>query len=672
MTDALHSPFLDLDQYIALPRLGDLALSPDGQRLVVAVSSLAADRTAYTTALWEVDPNGALPAHRLTRSVKGEALSAFARDGSILFSSKRDVPAEGDEKPAESVSAVWRLPSRGGEASVLTRRDGGFSHVLTAPDSDTVVLGVTMHAGVTDDEADAKKRADRRTKKVSALWHASAGVRYWDHDLGPESTRLRVGVAGGDGIAEVRDLVGDVGRAITDAVLAPDGRSVVVPWRVEEPRGEWRTELVHVDVDSGERRTLAGDRDRSYHAPVFTRDGGGVVAVEMDHSTPERANRQRLRLFRLDSGESMVLAEGWDRWGHPECFSPDGSTLYVTADEDGHAPVFAIDVAGGAVRRLTERGAFSSVRVSPDGGTLYAVRSAYDCPGEVVAIDVASGSTRTLPGPVEYPALPGRLERVETLAEDGTRVPGWLVLPEGAAPEHPAPLALWVHGGPVSSWNAWSWRWCPWLLAARGQAVLLPDPALSTGYGWDYIQRGWARWGAEPYTDVMALTDAVEARDDVSGESTIMMGGSFGGYMANWIATQTDRFKAIVTHASLWNLPAFAATTDAPHFWREQFTPEMMERYSPHRFADRIETPMLVIHGDKDYRVPIGEGLALWWALTGNHDGPPETLRHRFLYYPDENHWILTPQHAKVWYEVALEFLEAARAGRPPARHELL
>lgn len=672
MTDALHSPFLDLDQYIALPRLGDLELSPDGRRLVVSVSSLDADRTAYTTALWEVDPDGTLPAHRLTRSVKGEALSAFARDGSILFSSKRDVPAESEEKPAETVSAVWRLPARGGEAGVFTKRDGGFSHVLTAPDSDTMVLGVTMHAGVPDDEADAKKRADRRKKKVSALWHASAGVRYWDHDLGPESTRLRVGTAGDDGITEVRDLVGDVGRAITDAALAPDGRSVVVPWRVDEPRGEWRTELVHVDVATGEHRTLAADPDLSYHAPVFTRDGAGIVAVEMDHSTPERANRQRLRLFRLDSAESRVLAEGWDRWGHPEAFSPDGSTLYVTADEDGHAPVFAIDVATGDVRRLTKEGAFGSVRVSPDGGTLYAVRSAYDCPGEVVAVDVATGSSRTLPGPVEYPALPGTLERVETTAQDGTRVPGWLVLPEGASAEQPAPLTLWVHGGPISSWNAWSWRWCPWLLAARGQAVLLPDPALSTGYGWDYIQRGWGRWGAEPYTDVMALTDAVEARDDVADDSTVMMGGSFGGYMANWIATQTDRFKAIVTHASLWNLPAFGATTDAPHFWRKQFTPEMMERYSPHRFADRIRTPMLVIHGDKDYRVPIGEGLALWWALTGTHDGPLETLPHRFLYYPDENHWILTPQHAKVWYEVVLEFLEAARAGRSPARHELL
>ncbi|WP_226996808.1 S9 family peptidase [Tessaracoccus aquimaris] len=342
-------------------------------------------------------------------------------------------------------------------------------------------------------------------------------------------------------------------------------------------------------------------------------------------------------------------------------FSPDASTAFVVADEDGASPVFSVDLVSGEVRRLTQEGAHSSVMMAPDGATLYALRTSYSNPGDIVAIDVESATSRVLQAPVSYPDLPGRVERVETTAADGTRIPGWLVLPDGASAENPAPLTLWVHGGPVSSWNAWSWRWCPWLLASRGQAVLLPDPALSTGYGQDFIQRGWGQWGAEPYTDVMALTDAIEARADIRDDATVMMGGSFGGYMANWIATHTDRFKGIVSHASLWNLTSFGPTTDAAWYWKRELSPEMLQANSPHLLAADIVTPMLVIHGDKDYRVPISEGLALWWALNENYDGDPAQFPHRFLYFPDENHWILTPQHAIVWYESVLGFAEAAR-----------
>ena len=122
---------------------------------------------------------------------------------------------------------------------------------------------------------------------------------------------------------------------------------------------------------------------------------------------------------------------------------------------------------------------------------------------------------------------------------------------------------MWIHGGPLGSWNAWTWRWNPWLLVAKGYAVLLPDPALSTGYGQSYIQRGWGGWGRAPYTDLMEITDAAVDRPDIDATRTAAMGGSFGGYMANWVAGQTDRFNAIVTHASLWALDQFGPTTDA-------------------------------------------------------------------------------------------------------------
>ncbi len=277
-----------------------------------------------------------------------------------------------------------------------------------------------------------------------------------------------------------------------------------------------------------------------------------------------------------------------------------------------------------------------------------------------------------MPNPAPAPELPGRLTEISTTVADGSTVRGWLALPDGADAEHPSPLLLWIHGGPLGSWNAWSWRWCPWLLVAQRHAVLLPDPALSTGYGEDFIARGWSRWGAEPFTDLMAITDAAVARDDIDASRTAAMGGSFGGYMANWVAGHTDRFAAIVSHASLWNLDAFGTTTDAPWYWKYELTPEAVRDFSPHRFADQIRTPMLVVHGDKDYRVPIGEGLGLWWALVSGWDGPPEAMPHRFLYFPDENHWVLTPNHARVWNETVRNFLAVHVDGADEVRSELL
>ena len=187
-----------------------------------------------------------------------------------------------------------------------------------------------------------------------------------------------------------------------------------------------------------------------------------------------------------------------------------------------------------------------------------------------------------LRGPSETPVLPGTLTEVEATAEDGTRVRCVAGAARRRVRRHnPAPLLLWIHGGPLGSWNAWSWRWNPWLAVAQGYAVLLPDPALSTGYGLDFIRRGWGNWGGAPYTDLMATTDAAVERDDIDETRTAAMGGSFGGYMANWVAGHTDRFKAIVTHASLWALDQFGPTTDAPWYWAREMTPEMSAANSP-------------------------------------------------------------------------------------------
>jgi len=670
VAEAAGDPWEHLAAYVALPRLGALTLAPDGQTLVAAVSTPQPDGTAYSTALWRVDPTGQQPARRLTRGVEGESAAAFLRDGSLVFTAKRAVPATGADEPSKTTTALWCLPPDGGEAYVLARRDGGWEGVIAARGSELVVLAVSVHAGAGDEQADAAKRADRAKKKVAAILHDAYPVRFWDRDLGVERTQLlsasvSVDERGEARMDEIVPLSGDVGRALAGPfAISDDGRVLVTGWREARPHGEQRSTVAWYDLATGERQVLDPGEDE-LESPVVSPDGSRLVCVRSTTPTPERAPDSCLHVIDLATGAGHDLAPDWDRWPTPVGFSPDGQTVYAVADEDGDAPVFAVSLADGSVSRLTGPGAHSSVVVAPDG-TLYAVRASWIDPGTVVRIDPTGAGTEPRSSDLrclEYPELPGRLERVETTAADGARVPGYLLTPHEASA--PSPLLLWIHGGPLNSWNSWSWRWCPWLMVSRGYAVLLPDPALSTGYGYDYIQRGWGRWGAEPYTDLMALTDAVVARPDIDESRTAAMGGSFGGYMANWVAGHTDRFKAIVTHASLWNLESFGHTTDAAWYWAHEMSPQMQREFSPHRFADAITTPMLVVHGDRDYRVPIGEGLALWWALCSHHGGDPVALPHRFLYFPDESHWVLTPQHAQVWYETVRSFLDWHVHGRP-------
>ncbi|MPY12144.1 prolyl oligopeptidase family serine peptidase [Arthrobacter bussei] len=657
----MTTPFSSLEDFVALPRLSGLVLNREGTRLVTSVATLDPKKTAYQSALWEIDPSGAEPARRLTRSSAGESGAAFLAGGDLLFTSARPDPedADGEKRPS-----LWRLPATGGEASLLVTREGGMSGVLTAAEADVVVLTADALAGSTGEEDDAERRKARKDSGVAAILHAGYPVRYWDADLGPDEPRyLAVTDVDGDGRPTLDDLVPSArgGLRNAHAVLSPDGRLLFSSLTVPEELGSQRSVLVRVDLATRELSVLLDDRENDYTPGPVSPDGRYLAVTRDRRTTAELAPQSSLLLLPLDGGEPRQLAADWDRWPSPEAWLPDGSSLVATADDDGGAPVVVIDVATGAVRRVTEdTAAYSDVRVSPDGRTAYAVRSSYLFPAEVVRIDLATGATDRLQNPAERPELPGTLERVESVGQDGQAVKSWLVLPEGASADAPVPALLWIHGGPIGSWNAWTWRWSPWVMAARGYAVLLPDPALSTGYGQHMVDRGWGSWGAAPYTDLMAATDDLVARDDIDGTRVAAMGGSFGGYMANWVAGHTARFAAIVTHASLWALDQFGGTTDAAYYWAREMTPEAMLENSPHSHIGSIDTPMLVIHGDKDYRVPIGEGLRLWYDLLSASKLPANehgVTPHRFLYFPDENHWILKPQHAKIWYSVVEAFL---------------
>lgn len=664
------TPFHDLDAYLALPRTSGLAMSPDGRRLVVSVGRLDPTSTRYVTSLWEVDPEGTRPARQVTRSEKGETSAAFAFDGSLFFISARPDPSA-REQDKDNPACLWVLPADAGEARLVAKRAGGISSVTAAARANRFAVMSDTLPGSTTAQEEQTRRAARKERKVSAMLHETYPVRWWDHDLGPGQPRLFSGELGtGDPESPVQllDRTPSPGRALDEASyeLSADGDLLVTTWQIAEAGGQ-RQGLAAI---SDGVRLLADAVDMEFSVPRISPDSTQVVCLAEERSTAFRPPRASIQLIDVASGARTQVAAHWDASPTDLAWVPDGRAIVVASDERGSGPLFRVDLATANVARLTgvDRGTYTDPKVSPDGRYVYALRSAIDSPPVPVRLSLDATDQRPvfLPGPCEpRPDLPGTLTEVEAVAEDGTALRAWLVLPDSADADSPVPLLLWIHGGPVASWNAWSWRWNPWLAAARGYAVLLPDPALSTGYGHQMIARGWGRWGSEPYTDLLRLTDAALARPDLDPTRTAAMGGSFGGYMANWVAGHTDRFRAIVTHASLWALDQFGPTTDAAYYWRREMTPEMAQANSPHLFVDQIATPMLIIHGDRDYRVPIGEALRLWSELTTACAGPDGTSPHKFLYFPDEHHWVLSPQHSKVWYETVFAFLASTVLGQP-------
>ena len=670
------TPFADLDEYLALRRLSGLALSPDGIRLVTTVAERTPDGKRFSTSLWEVDPGGQRPPRRLTRSAPGEAHPAFLPDGRLLFSSRRpDAEAKPDEED-EDRATLWLLPEAG-EARQVARRGGDVGEVAAARNSGHVAFTASTLPGANTVEEDEKRRQARKDAGVTAILHEGHPVRFWDHDLGPDESHVLFSEPApvGDGrLTAMRDLTPDAeGNVGEGLAVSPDGRTVAVEWRVDEGHASHHGSLAIIDTANGERRILPAEGLWISDA-TFSPDARSLAYLQETLGDWDTAPRRTLQVLDLVNDTAReVLPADTTAWPSHPVFSPDGASLYFLADEGGRGPVFRVDLGSGAVVRLTASGSYTDLVVSPDGSSLFALRSAVDTPPTPVRLDPARQDQEavTLLGPQADVPIPGMLTEVTTTAEDGTPLRSWLALPPDAGADAPAPLLLWIHGGPVSSWNTWSWRWNPWLVVAKGYAVMLPDPALSTGYGHAFLQRGWGRWGGRPFTDLMTMTDAALERPEIDRSRVAAMGGSFGGYMANWVATQTDRFRAIVTHASLWHLDAFAGTTDEPSFWHREFGDPLQkqERYlenSPHLRADGIRTPMLVIHGDKDYRVPIGEALRLWYDL-GRFSVPA-----KFLYFPEENHWILTPGHVKVWYATIFAFLAEHVLGRQWSRPELL
>ena len=638
----------DVRQFIRLGRVAAVAASPCGRWVAVQVDRLAQDGARFVGELWRVDRADAVPPHRLTSGEHGDRAPAFRADGALLFLSSR--PRTGETARTQ----VWCLPALGGEPVAITDEPLGVEAFQVA--ADALVVQAPVWPGVA--HAEQRTHDDNRRKRgPSALRYDRMPVRHWDHWLPTAAPHL---VAYRDGIR--LDLTPTADREHRQAQwhLAASGTAVVVTRQVPGTAGINDIELCLLQTATGAQQTFAGGPGIQLEEPRLSADAACLVCVRTPRPHPP-VHRPRLCVIDTATGAQRALAEDWEGFAHPVAFTPDGSGVVVTVDEGGRVPAYRVALADGTRTRLSASaagGSHAGLSVADDGH-LVGIRSTFTQPPRPFTAPLTADTTPQLLADLsgfDAAQVPVVMDEFSTASTDGTPVQSFLLRPPGA---QRLPLLLWIHGGPMGAHSdAWHWRWNPLLATAAGFAVALPNPRGSTGFGQAFVDGVWDnRTGAECFHDLMSVTDALAARADLDPARFVAMGGSFGGYMANLMGTRTDRFAALVSHAGIYSYPQFRSTTDEPGWFAYGFgfepdtDAEAFTVHSPQRFVAGWRTPTLILHGDRDFRVPVSEGLALFEALQ-RHGVPSE-----LVVFPDENHWILRPQNVVAWYDAWLDFV---------------
>jgi dipeptidyl aminopeptidase/acylaminoacyl peptidase len=443
--------------------------------------------------------------------------------------------------------------------------------------------------------------------------------------------------------------------------ISPDGKELAYARDTSQhPELSTNSDIFIVPVTGGEAKRIT-TREGADTSPTYSPDSRWIAWRSQARAGYE-SDLWELWIYDRASGATRRLAPSFANWIDSITWSPDSKSIYITAPEKTKEAIYEVALSDGMPRLLWNDASASAVAVRRSDRTLFFDRSSLTHPTDIYAF--ARGASAATQITHDNDALMqsismGATSDIWYAGAEGAQVQALVVRPPNFDASKKYPAIVLIHGGPQGDWaDAWSYRWNSEMFAARGYVIFMPNPRGSTGYGQKFVEEISGDWGGKAYTDIMNGVDKLAAMPFVDASRIGAAGASFGGYMIDWILGHTDRFKALVSHDGVYNLTSMYGATEELWFPEWEFrgnpwdNPELYEKWSPHLYAKNFKTPTLVVHGELDFRVPIGEGLQLFTALQRR--GVPSKL----LYFPDEGHWVLKPQNSKLWYQTVGDWLD--------------
>ena len=657
LTAAAESHPFSVRDMLAMDRISDPQLSPDGRRIVFVVRETDLEANRGRTDLWVVGIDGS-GSRRLTSDPAGDSNPRWAPDGaSIYFLSTRG-----------GSSQVWRLPIDGGEAQRITDLPLDVTSLVVAPDGQRLAFSMEVFPDCATPACTRERLDALAAAKSSGRLYERLFVRHWDTWKDGRRSHLFVMGENGEVVDVMRGMDADCPSkpfgGPEEYVFAPDSASLIFSAKDAGKSEAWSTDwdLYQAPVDgSAPPLELTRDNEAWDTAPIFSPDGKTLAHLAMARPGFE-SDRLRIVLHTWPGLEKRELTSDWDRSPSSLAWSRDGKTLYANAANLGHKSLFAIDVASGRVSTVVESGTVRAMAAAGDR-VVYALDHLRS-PTELYTVRPdgreATRITRLNDTKVAAARM-GEPEQFTFAGWNGETVHGWVVKPVDFDAARKWPVAFLIHGGPQGSFgNDFHYRWNPQAYAGAGYAAVMIDFHGSIGYGQAFTDSISGDWGGKPLEDLQkGLAAALERYPWLDGERVAALGASYGGYMINWIAGQwPDRFRCLVNHDGNLDERLSYYNTEELWFpeWERGGTPwDSPEAYSKHNPIDHVEkwrTPMLVIHGALDYRVVDTQGISTFTALQRR--GIPS----QFLYFPDENHWVLKPHNSIQWHETVLAWLD--------------
>jgi dipeptidyl aminopeptidase/acylaminoacyl peptidase len=655
---------LQLDDMFAMKRVAAPAVSPDGKWVAYNVTTpdLAANKNF--TDLWISPVDGGAP-RRLTTHAAFDGNPVWSPDGKwIAFESTRS-----------GTSQLWLISPEGGEARQFTTLATGASEAVWAPDGASIAYISEVWPEFSDqpfrtsDSLNACRLDERERGKVRGRIFTQLYYRHWDEWVDGKRKHIFLQpLTGGD----PRDLTPGDRDAVpksttfsagTDFAFSPDGKEIAYTASPLPTREEaWRTnyDIVTVPVTGGPPRLITTNPAADSH-PRYSPDGR-YLAYSAQRTAGYEADRWELMLYDRARQTTVSRTEKLDASMTAPVWSADGATIYCESEHRGASVIMLVPALKGEPRIILPEGTTHSLCVPRSGNVMVYLHITATRPAEILrcrpdgsGIRPVTGVNDSLFAQLDIPAP----KPFWFTGADGVRVHAWMHVPPGFDPHTKYPLVYMVHGGPQNAWlDSWSFRWNPPLWAAQGYVVVAPNPRGSTGFGQKFTDEITGDWGGKVYVDLMKGLDTLCTLPFIDSTQKAAAGASFGGYMMNWFLGNTgSRFRAIVSHDGVYNFESNYGTTD--EVWFDEWDhggspwehPDSYARFSPHRYAANFSTPTLVIHGEKDYRVPVTEGMQLFTALQKR--GVPS----KFLYFPDEGHWVEKPGNSRLWHVTVFDWL---------------